>query len=898
MSAPAGSTPNADPPDIPSNQQTERPQQPPVPSPDLTGSVPPFQLRPRPDFSSGEDIADEDPNMDLPIHPMAPLPLWQLDTLEFTDPDEAASKETIDGLLVNKPVAQEEPLPFKPASFAYKSGPPLRPWSRLWPQLRQTLGATLPGREVNLPALLEQVCRGAVVRSFPKVKRDVWAPRVAIWVDDSKRLFPVWNDQIDVCTRVSDACGYDAVHVTVVRAARGQICELTAGHPSHAVQVEEQVPLLVLSDLGMFGTASDRAAWLETGRTLQHLGVQVLALVPVPHRSWDVDLAKVWNAVRWEPGGTSTPSAHPVVSLLRLIAPAALVEPGLLRALRKLLPTHQVDVGAEIELAQHPDVAAADGSGVVLRSEASIRWRRAFADANEEALPQEVKQKVSDLIGSYHSDLGGGLVEVETLAWAATQVNELAPPGDVNQANQVAQWMASQIQAREGERSSLAAQVRTFANTFVAALPSEAEHQVPVVRSIRTALTRSWEPHWWGIRQVGRRWLVFRLPNVDYPVESTSSGGQPKPIHKHRGTAWVVDETRPGSPVAWFMAALPQVTMSTPDNPRGEVYALREGLVLPLPSSTYETCTLHTDLSTLTLTAWKRESWAKAAGRDQYGLWAEAGVKGVKVKFRWIPPGKSVLGSPEGEEGRFDDEGPVTSVTWTRGWWMMETPVTQALWQAVMGNNRSRFRSPNRPVEKVSWDDCKEFTEQLNDLVPGLNVRLPTEVEWETACRAGISTATWKGDLKILGANNAPLLDDIAWYGGNCGVAFDLKDGHPTTESWWKEKQHEFSHGSTREVKLKQPNPWGLYDMLGNVWEWCLDESDWPLKTHPGGNVKNPAPNSAGAIRVLRGGSWYNLARYVRAAYRLALVPAYEYDYVGFRLVRGPIPGVAERRRS
>src|SRR5262249_12534536 len=146
---------------------------------------------------------------------------------------------------------------------------------------------------------------------------------------------------------------------------------------------------------------------------------------------------------------------------------------------------------------------------------------------------------------------------------------------------------------------------------------------------------------------------------------------------------------------------------------------------------------------------------------------------------------------------------------------------TQALWEAVMGENPSYFRSSTRPVEQVSWNDCQEFVKKLNGSLDGLALALPSEAQWEYSCRAGTSTPTYAGDLNILGENNAPVLDGIAWYGGNCGVDFDLDNG--VDISSWEEKQYDRVKGGTHAVGGKAPNGWGLYDMLGNVWEWCQD---------------------------------------------------------------------------
>jgi formylglycine-generating enzyme required for sulfatase activity len=264
-------------------------------------------------------------------------------------------------------------------------------------------------------------------------------------------------------------------------------------------------------------------------------------------------------------------------------------------------------------------------------------------------------------------------------------------------------------------------------------------------------------------------------------------------------------------------------------------------------------------------------SWARGWGQDRHGVFVEIKAGTVKQRLRWIPPGTFRLGSPESEAGRFEWEGPRHEVELNEGFWLADTPCTQELWQEVMGGNASRFKSARRPVESVSWDDCQSFLETLSAHQPGLELRLPTEAQWEYACRAGTETATWLGDLEILGANNAPVLDEIAWYGGNSGVRFELAEGHDSTE--WPEKQHPHERAGTREVKLKRPNPWGLYDMLGNVWEWCSD-----------GAIADPEEE---AVRVFRGGSWSAHARYVRAAYRNWYPRDARDEDLGFRVSRG-----------
>ncbi len=248
-------------------------------------------------------------------------------------------------------------------------------------------------------------------------------------------------------------------------------------------------------------------------------------------------------------------------------------------------------------------------------------------------------------------------------------------------------------------------------------------------------------------------------------------------------------------------------------------------------------------------------AWALRAGRDGCSPWAVFAVGSVEHRLRWIAPGSFTMGSPSGELGRGDDETPRT-VTLTQGYWLGETPVTQELWRAVMGTDPSRFVGDRRPVERVRWHDALAFCDALASRVPGLVTGLPTEAEWEHACRAGSATAHWNGDLSD--AVHDPGLDALGWYRGNAGR-------------------------ETHDVASKAPNPRGLYDMLGNVWEWCADAwSDAPAV-----DVDPWVVRLEGTPRVHRGGCFLSDARDLRAAAREALSPGARDPSVGMRLAIG-----------
>jgi formylglycine-generating enzyme required for sulfatase activity len=307
----------------------------------------------------------------------------------------------------------------------------------------------------------------------------------------------------------------------------------------------------------------------------------------------------------------------------------------------------------------------------------------------------------------------------------------------------------------------------------------------------------------------------------------------------------------------------------------------------------------------------EKPDWAVEFGHDSYGLYSVFEVapeeKGtpVRQKMRWIPPGRFLMGSAEGRDYGRGNESPEHEVVLTQGYWMFDTPCTQGLWTSLMGGNPSYFVDPERPVERVSWEDASGFAQRLNGWfgkrnnkpsgksVIGwseLSFRLPTEAEWEYACRAGTKTDTYLGDLEILGDANAPLLDRIGWYGGNSGRDYDLKKSISLELDWLTERQYPDKVSGTQKVAGKVPNGWGLYDMLGNVWEWC---EDWDGE-YSADRATDPINLSAGSIRVIRGGSWDAPARYLRSACRFWYEPDDRRDFLGFRLLSSARPAKSD----
>jgi formylglycine-generating enzyme required for sulfatase activity len=224
-------------------------------------------------------------------------------------------------------------------------------------------------------------------------------------------------------------------------------------------------------------------------------------------------------------------------------------------------------------------------------------------------------------------------------------------------------------------------------------------------------------------------------------------------------------------------------------------------------------------------------------------------VNSIGMRFVPIPAGTFTMGDA--------DNGPTHKVTLTQAFELGQYEVTQEQYEKVMGKNPSHFKGKQNPVEKVSWDEAVEFCRKLSELPAekkaGYVYRLPTEAEWEYACRAGTKTKYSCGDSESE-------LGDYAWSVKNSG-----RTTHP--------------------VGQKKPNAWGLYDMHGNVWELC---QDWYGK-YPSGSTTDPTGAASGSDRVLRGGSWFRSSDYCRSAFRIRFTPDYRFSFLGCRVLRSSI---------
>ncbi len=241
----------------------------------------------------------------------------------------------------------------------------------------------------------------------------------------------------------------------------------------------------------------------------------------------------------------------------------------------------------------------------------------------------------------------------------------------------------------------------------------------------------------------------------------------------------------------------------------------------------------------------------------------------VNLDMVWCPPGTFMMGSPKNELGRYDDE-TQHSVTISSAFWIGKYEVTQSQYKAVMDFNPCEFIGANLPVEKVSWNEAMEFCSRLTDiereagrLPEGYEYTLPTEAQWEYACRAGTTTALNSGK-DLSNTKECPEMDEVGWY-------------------WYNGGREDYYNDSicTHPVGQKKPNAWGIYDMHGNVQEWC---KDWYEDDYPSSSVTDPTGPGSGSTRVLRGGCWGSDAVCCRSAYRSSYFPSDRNNSMGFRV--------------
>ena len=613
------------------------------------------------------------------------------------------------------------------------------------------------------------------------------------------------------------------------------------------------------------------------------------------------------------PGGAMPPPTG-LPELLALVAAAHRVDPPLLRALRRFSSSAPGNAGLEGALWAHADVAAGFSAalrpasaqphlqrfqalsaprqrlqrqlrrqhqahlGAGLAAQQDLRWA---AWCQAQALPGPVAKAAAALAWRLYQALAQAAAQGQAPSSLQNLADEWLQGADAGTARQHAalfhdllaqalmrrpldaqgalpawadaQQMAQRLQPHGADRPSAWWLVEDVAHEQLQLQPRMAEAgQLPIGPPLQgpwAVLHRQGQPS---------RWL--RLQG-DAPVAlAPRAAREPLRLLMDGQAATIAPVRRPAGAAAWWsdVSAPPGKVQVAVRGLSGQRVTLIEQGQSPLPP----VCEPMYDDPDLRWHVFREHSheWYDAAkvdySADSLGLLLRLGLGEVTQDFRWIAPGSFMMGSPASEADRDDDEGPQHPVTITQGFWLANTPCTQALWQFVMGHNPSRFAkaadAPERPVENVSWDDVQAFLQRLAHWLPdGCEPALPTEAEWEYACRAGTRTAYAWGDEFIEGRANV-------------------------------------STDATTAVLGYPANRWGLFGMHGNVWEWCADA---PRRYQDRPEV-DPDGGTEGDHRAVRGGAWLSHARDLRSAYRGRLPRVDRYLDLGFRVaLRSPGPG-------
>lgn len=776
------------------------------------------------------------PEFDLPIDigirtetPYIPsrIPFWWLETFTAVAP------------VVLPPLPQViEDSPWRGRPTTTPRAPQLAPERAVLTRLRQASAIRQEGREIDVEAVVERLERGRLLDWLPYRQRRVWGASICIVVDRSRRLVPYWRDQ--------DAL---APLLAQLFPSNGRVVALCENGDLPSVLLEPGSLVLVLGDLGCLARQSDalRQVWVKWGRELREQGMTTVALVPAIMADIPVELTRVWTILPWGGAvGAAASSADTVQRLLTLLSPTVRLEPGLLRAVRCLLPEGRHDPGLEARVWQDPALASQHSVAASWHPEQQKMYKARFAEQ-----PEALRKAVLELVKTWRAELEPAVWFSEIVDLDPQSKQVAIAPADLEDAARFLTHLADELEKLgdipvasgawiEGVTERLTEDIghdprvrRAVHRLYELIRPRDDQTEVPVWSDPAVASSPALP-----VRQVELWQAADQLVAQAAGQPAVERGSRVGLVYTANGEVLVSPgaATEAKTQVMMNLNCQPRLTISLPKDREFRVGTDRDRVQFA-----------RDDVPT-----W---AWASESGRDTFGLWAAFEFAGVRQYLRWIPPGRFWMGSPEDEEGRWNDEGPRHEVQITQGFWLFDTPCTQALWRAVMGDNPSHFQKSDwraRPVEQVSWEDSQRFIARLNAQLPELALALPTEAEWEYACRAGTTTARYADDLEA-----------IAWHREN-------------------------SDRETKPVRGRQPNGWGLYDMLGNVDEWCHDgRRDYaqPVGPDPLG------PTTAGAGRVIRGGGWDWSAQSVRSACRGANHPGRRYDALGFRCASGGLAG-------
>jgi hypothetical protein len=806
---------------------------------------------------------------------------------------------------------------------------PLSPPRRMAVFLRQSLRTTHRGREIDVARLIGHLSRVSLPRHLPRRALCRWGQDAALVIDLSLPAFPLTDDLIDLAEQ---AASLSSGRLTILchTPVRGWL-RRQAG-PEAVWELASEADLLtsrhwlLAGDMAsLSGDDTTRRRWRRRLKTHFRAGGQATLLAGYAATDWKECLPRQSRLALWDHGRRLVP-ARPgggcaanlprseggdVARLLAALSLAVRVEPPLLREIRLYLG---LSMACELAAWNHADVDHCH-LGMQIRPERLSVYR-----AQSRQIPLSSRRRVAQTIQGHHLGICS-LIRMEEAALAA----DLA---ELDQNDAAAQWAtalrtleqvpggiaASQLASylgRTGWRAheGLWQAVPELADAYVVARRNELLAGAAVPTGLPSLSLSRHLPPGGGAKEAGPLWIVqsgaclLALTRPPEPAEFKLAESSPtdgfdlatpaKGRHWHgmRFHSLKLDELKSGAgpwtiQTPWVKAVIAEIPRpswaiewgrdreglyAVAPSPIGAPVKLRWLIVEPRPG--YAEGTIREQISP------GRGFQARpgypapgvALGVDpEFGLHLDLTIGDQVQRFRYIEPGEFTMGSPVDEAERLDDEGPQHLVRLTEGYWLAETACSQALWQAVTGGNPSTFKDdPQNPVEQVSWDDVDAFLRRLEALLPGVKAELPTEAEWEYACRAGTKTAFSFDDA---------ITSEQANYDGDFSY-----DGGPRGE--YRQK--------TVPVKTFAANPWGLYQMHGNVLEWCADGG----RTYDGALQTDPRGGEGDTPRALRGGSWFYGPGWLRSAYRYGLERDWRNDDARFRFsLRSTSPeGGAER---
>ena len=617
---------------------------------------------------------ESEPRIATPIPDRVTIPFWYV--REFK---------------AHEPLRGDEPIPDEPGLPAIEPvhSPPasLASGADILTRLRRDSAFSAPGGLIDLDRTVASLSRGEFLRVLPRTPRNRWGQSIRVITDRSRRLAPYWLDQDRVVTDLKRLYPESGFELAILNeGAASPRIQLPREQEGRSTLPDPGTIVLVLGDLGCLARRREERGrlvrmWLDWGRALQANANPALAIVPCHPNRCGAELARLWTILPWEAASLAASSflgdnetAELTEEVLTRLAFALRVEPQLVRAIRRTFFQGRADAGIESHLWQHEAFVGRHHEAATLDHRRMHSLLPRFF-----RLKEEERRRIYALVRDLRRNVYPGVWFSELLTLERDVDRGLLDRAELRQAARWYQQRKRNLVASGAVGNPAANEPTWFRRVFVRlpesvnrGVAAQTLHEIDAV-----------------IRPDGEEPPAFLDPAL-LPMTAQT---ERLIALRHEGQRLVARPfltDQDGTAIEFETAAA---------EPHGSLLGLiraRSGLIKIDDADDF----------------WESgfpPAWADSWGRDGFGPWVDLRVERAKQRLRWIPPGKFLMGSPEDEEGRYPDEGPRHERTIASGFWMFDTPCTQALWEAVMGENPSHFMGPDRPVERVSWDQCQEF---------------------------------------------------------------------------------------------------------------------------------------------------------------------------------------------